>query len=109
MRHCLFLPRALKRRKNSALKKIADYEYEVLGGTHVTLATKHLHEKFPGNPNYSGRVTRIYIGLKDEEALWLGAMHNHTGSFRHQLTYRDQVRNSRQGSKLLSCNDEIQC
>ena len=46
MRHCLFLPRALKRRKNSALKKIADYEYEVLGGTHVTLATKHLHEKF---------------------------------------------------------------
>lgn len=58
---------------------------------------------------YSGRVARIYIGLKDEEALWLGAIHKHTGSFRHQLTYRDYVRNSRQGSKLLSCNDEIQC
>ena len=29
--------------------------------------------------------------MKDEEALWLGAMHNHTGSFRHQLTYRDEV------------------
>lgn len=32
-------------------EKILDYEYEVLGGTHVTLATKHLHEKFPENQN----------------------------------------------------------
>ena len=73
------------------IEKIAEYEFEVLGGTHVTLATKRLHEKFPENPNYNGRVARIYIGLKDEEALWLGAMHNHAGSFRHQLTYRDEV------------------
>ena len=71
--------------------KIDENEYEVLGGTHVTLAAKQLHEKYPENPNYSGRVARIYIGLKDDEALWLGAMHNHTGSFRHQLTYKDEV------------------
>ncbi|KAK2548374.1 Uncharacterized protein P5673_031442 [Acropora cervicornis] len=83
--------KGIKKKEEFSIEKIADYEYEVLGGTHVTLATKHLHEKFPGNPNDSGRVARIYIGLKDEEALWLGAMHNHTGSFRHQLTYRDEV------------------
>ena len=29
------------------IDKIAEYEYEVLGGTHVTLATQHLHNKFP--------------------------------------------------------------
>ena len=89
------LAKGIKKKEEFNIDKIADYEYEVLGGTHVTLATKHLHEKFPGNQNYSGRVSRIYIGLKDEEALWLGAMHNHTGSFRHQLTYRDEVRNSK--------------
>ena len=87
--------KGIKKKEEFSIEKIADYEYEVLGGTHVTLATKHLHEKFPGNPNDSGRVARIYIGLKDEEALWLGAMHNHTGSFRHQLTYRDEVRYSK--------------
>ena len=87
--------KGIKKKEEFSIEKIADYEYEVLGGTHVTLATKHLHEKFPGNLNDSGRVARIYIGLKDEEALWLGAMHNHTGSFRHQLTYRDEVRYSK--------------
>ena len=81
----------IRRREEFKIEKIAEYEFEVLGGTHVTLATKRLHEKFPENPNYNGRVARIYIGLKDEEALWLGAMHNHAGSFRHQLTYRDEV------------------
>ena len=81
----------IKTKEEFCIDKVADYEYEVLGGTHVTLATKHLHEKFPENPNYNGRVARIYLGLSDEEALWLGAMHNHTGSFRHQLTYRDEV------------------
>ena len=73
------------------LDRIDENEYEVLVGTHVTLATKQLHEKCPENPNYRGRVARIYVGLKDDEALWLGAIHNHTGSFRHQLTYRDEV------------------
>ena len=87
--------KGIKKKEEFSIEKIADYEYEVLGGTHVTLATKHLHEKFPGNPNYSGRVARIYIGLKNGEALWLAAMHNHTGSFRHQLTYRNEVCNSK--------------
>ena len=83
--------KGFQNKKEFNIDKIDENEYEVLGGTHVTLATKQLHEKYPENPNYSGRVARIYIGLKDDEALWLGAMHNHTGSFRHQLTYKDEV------------------
>ena len=64
-----------KKKEEFNIEKVAEYEYEVLGG----------------NDHYSGRVARIYIGLSDEEALWLGAMHNNTGSFRRKLTYRDQV------------------
>ena len=88
----LFLAvKGTKKKEEFNIEKVAEYDYEVLGGIHVTLATKHLHEKFPKNDHYSGRVARIYIGLSDEEALWLGAMHNNTGSFRHKLTYRDEV------------------
>ena len=55
------------------------------------LASKHLHQKYPDNPSYHGCVARIYVGLSDQEALWLGAMHNNTGAFHHQLTYKDEV------------------
>ena len=81
----------IRRKEEFNIGNISHYEFEVLGGTHVTLATKHLNEKYPDNPNYSGRIARIFIGLTDEEALWLGALHNNTGSCRHQLTYKDEV------------------
>ncbi|KXJ09428.1 hypothetical protein AC249_AIPGENE16802 [Exaiptasia diaphana] len=71
--------------------KLGEYQYEVLGGTHLTLATKHLNQESPTNKYYKGRIARIYIGLKDEEARWLGAMHNNTGSCRHGLSYKDEV------------------
>ena len=71
--------------------RLKEYEYEVHGGTHLTLATKQLHGKFPTNSSYRGRAARIYVGLTDEEALWLGAMHNNNGAFRHNLTYKDEV------------------
>ncbi|XP_020904551.1 uncharacterized protein LOC110242848 isoform X2 [Exaiptasia diaphana] len=73
------------------LSKISEYRYEVLGGTHLTIATKTLHEQFPDNKNYFGRLARIYVGLKNEDARWLGAMHNNTGSLRHSLTYIDEL------------------
>ena len=85
------LVKGIESKEEFQLDKVEDYEYEVLGGTHVMLATKHLHQKYPDNPSYHGRVARIYVGLSDQEALWLGAMHNNTGSFRHQLTYKDEV------------------
>ena len=92
------LAKGITKKDQFELEKINEYKYEVLGGTHVVLATKHLREKFPHDANYSGRVARIYVGLNDEEALWLGAMHNQTGAFRHELTYRNEVR-----SKFVYC------
>ena len=83
--------KGIKRKEEFQIERVGEYEYEVLGGTHVTLATKHLNEKYPNNPQYDGRVARIFVGFNDEESLWLGAMYNNTGSFRHQLTYRDEV------------------
>lgn len=83
--------KGVRNKEDFKTEKIAEYEFEVLGGTHVTLATKHLHTKYPSNPRFKGRVARIYVGLSDEEALWLGAMHNNTGSIRHHLTYKDEV------------------
>lgn len=86
------LVKGIKNKEEFKTDKVDQYEYEVLGGTHVMLATKQLNETYPANESFQGRVARIYIGLSDQEALWLGAMHNNTGAFRHQLTYRDEVR-----------------
>ena len=85
------LVRGIRMKEEFQTDKLEEYEYEVLGGTHVMLASKHLHQKYPDNQSYQGRVARIYVGLSDQEALWLGAMHNNTGAFRHQLTYKDEV------------------
>ena len=32
------------------------YSYEVLGGTHLSLATKVMHERQPNNPHFAGRM-----------------------------------------------------
>ncbi|XP_068676680.1 uncharacterized protein [Montipora foliosa] len=89
------LVKGIKNKEEFNVDKVEQHEYEVLGGTHVMLATKQLNEMYPDNQSFQGRVARIYIGLSDQEALWLGAMHNNTGAFRHQLTYRDEVEISR--------------
>ena len=68
------------------------HSYEVLGGTHLFLATKRLHEKQPNNPHFAGRMCRIYVGLSDEQAVYLGAMHQQTSMFQHEITYREEVR-----------------
>ena len=39
-----------------------DYEYEVLGGTHLTLATKHLHAQYPEN--------KQFLWQNDKDLLW---------------------------------------
>ena len=84
------LVRGIRKKEEFQTDKLEEYEYEVLGGTHVMLASKHLHQKYPDNQSYQGCVAIIYVGLSDEEALW-HAMHNNTGAFRHQLTYKDEV------------------
>ena len=67
------------------------YEYEVLGGTHLMLATKKLHSQYPENKHYQGRMARIYCGLTDDQAIYLGAMHQKSSSFCHDITYREEV------------------
>ena len=52
------------------------YIYKVLGGTHLSLATKRMHEKQPDNPHFAGRMCRIYVGLTVEQAVYLEGIIN---------------------------------
>ena len=52
-----------------------NHSYEVLGGTHLSLTTKRLYEKYPENPHFAERRCRIYVELSDEQAVYLGGMH----------------------------------
>ena len=45
--------------------------YEFLAGTHLSLTTKRLYEKFPENPHFTRRMCRTYVGLSDEQAVYL--------------------------------------
>ena len=74
------------------VKEKDTYTYEVLGGTHISLATKKLHQQFPENPHFSGRMCRVYVGLSDEQAVFLGAMHQQSSMYQHEVTYREEVR-----------------
>lgn len=41
------------------------------------------------------KVSRhVYVGLTDEEALWLSSRHNANGHFHHNMTHRDYVSSS---------------
>ena len=71
--------------------RITEYKYEVLGGTHNVLATKNLHKKYPDQVVFEKRYAWIYLGLSDDDALWLASMHNKSGSFRHGMTFQDEV------------------
>ena len=71
--------------------KLHSYTYDVIGGAHNTTAAKKLNVQFPENPHYQFRYARIYVGLSDEEALWLGTRHNLTGEFRHSITFLEEV------------------
>lgn len=73
------------------VSKVRDYKYEVLGGTHNTLATQELHNEFPEEPAFMGRYAWIFFGLSDDDALWLASVHNKAGSFRHGMTFQDEV------------------
>ena len=70
---------------------ISGYKYEVLGGTHNFLATKSLATKHPECKAFKGRYAWLFAGLSDKEALWVAARHNKTGSFRHEMTFQEEV------------------
>ena len=60
--------KGLSKKEEWKLKDTESYSYEVLGGTHLSLATKLMHEKQPNNPHFVGRMCRIYVELSDEQA-----------------------------------------
>ena len=68
------------------------FTYEVLGGTHLSLATQRMNKKQPNNPHFAGRMCRIYVGLSDEQAVYLGGMHQQSSMFQHDITYREEAR-----------------
>ena len=74
------------------------YEYEVIGGLHNMTAAKALNAKYPNNPHFKGRHSRVYCGLNDEEALWLASRHNLTAAMRHEMSFFEEV----------SCNNQLQ-
>ena len=83
--------KGVERKELFSKSKINDYHYEVLGGTHNVLATKQLCEEHPDQQVFKGRYARLFIGLTDEEALWLAARHNSSASFRHEMTFQDEA------------------
>lgn len=93
---CLFVvAKGIESKETFDPAKKDAYEYEVLGGTHLMLATKKLHSQFPENIYYQGRMARIYCGLTDDQAIYLGAMHQKSSSFCHDITYREEVERCR--------------
>ena len=83
--------RGLQTKAEFCKDKVNEYRYEVLGGTHNVLATKKLSEEYPENTIFKGRYARLFVGLTDEEALWLASRHNSSGSFRHEMTFQDEA------------------
>ena len=35
-------------------------------------------------------MCRIYVGISDEQAVYLGGMHQHSSMFQHEVTYREE-------------------
>ena len=73
-------------------KERDSFKYEVLGGTHLSLATKKLRAKNPDNQHFPGRMCRVYVGLTNQQAIYLGAMHQQSSMYQHDVSYREEVR-----------------
>ena len=83
--------KGLENKSKFSTHNIGTYKFEVLGGTHNVLATQELFANDPTKTIFQGRYARLFVGLKDEEALWLASRHNITGCFRHEMTFQDEV------------------
>ena len=82
---CLFVvAKDIATKEEFNINKKDACNYEVLGGTHLMLATKHLHSQEPENEYFSGRMAQMCCGHTDDQAIYLGAMYQNT-------TYREEV------------------
>lgn len=64
------------------------YWYEVHGGLHGIKARQELNRE---GYTFDTVSCHVYVGLTDEEALWLASRHNANGQFQHHITHRDYV------------------
>ena len=87
----LFSIKNLERKADFSTNDLLSYRFEVLGGTHNVLATKELSSKYPEKSVFKGRYAKLFVGLSDEEALWLASRHNSSGCFRHEMTFQDEA------------------
>lgn len=46
---------------------------QLLGGTHLSLVTKRLHEKYLHNPHFARTMCKIYVGISDKQAVYLNS------------------------------------
>ena len=67
------------------------YKYTVIGGQHQYMAALEMSRKQGANPIFNTRRCIIYIGLTEEELLWLSMEHNRIGQNRHDISFRDKV------------------
>ena len=55
----------LQKKTDFSGNELANYTFEVLGGTHNVLATKELSIKYPDKPVFKGRFAKLFVGLND--------------------------------------------
>ena len=67
------------------------YIYETIGGNNSRIALQELVKEHPDMDCFKTRLVAVYIGLSDDEALWVAAKHNRASSFTHSTTTQDKV------------------
>lgn len=73
--------------------KLYLYIYEVIGGVYNIIVGKKFNIQFFENFYYWFRYVRIYVGLNDEEVLWLGIRYNLIGEFCYFIIFLEEVFN----------------
>ena len=67
------------------------YQYEVLGQQYTSPARAELHQEQPDNPLFTTILAEVYVGLSDDEVLYLASRHNINGHYIHKMTHQDYV------------------
>ena len=64
------------------------YHLEVIGGNHTRLAFQQLNEE---SQQFATARVRLYAGLTDQQALWLGYQHNQQHEHSRKTTFVENV------------------
>ena len=67
------------------------YKYEVLGWQYMSPVRAEFHQEQLNNPHFITILAEVYVGLSDNDALYLASMHNINEHIIHKMTYWDYV------------------